>query len=85
MTPESELVDVSKAVKTPEKFEFPFPPYDIQHEFMTALFNALNKGISNYQLSQIFSYKKDIFNVKYGMLSVHAICDMILPAISKHI
>ena len=45
MTPESELVDVSKAVKTPEKFEFPFPPYDIQHEFMTALFNALNKGI----------------------------------------
>ena len=38
------LIDISEAVRTPEKFEFPFPPYDIQHQFMTALFNALNKG-----------------------------------------
>ncbi len=39
-----ELVDISEAVRTPERFEFPFPPYDIQHQFMIALFNALNKG-----------------------------------------
>ena len=36
--------EISEAIRTPEKFEFPFPPYDIQYQFMTALFNALNNG-----------------------------------------
>ena len=28
----------------PDKFEFPFPPYDIQEQFMTELFKALEHG-----------------------------------------
>ena len=40
----TDIVDVRQAVKLPAKFPFPFPPYDIQQEFMTALFGALNEG-----------------------------------------
>lgn len=28
----------------PEEFPFPFPPYDIQRDFMRALFDVLEKG-----------------------------------------
>ena len=31
-------------IRPPEEFQFPFPPYSIQKQFMTALFNTLNKG-----------------------------------------
>ena len=31
-------------ITVPDKFPFPFPPYNIQEDFMTALFNTLNKG-----------------------------------------
>ena len=31
-------------IKPPDEFQFPFPPYSIQVEFMNALFNTLNKG-----------------------------------------
>jgi len=40
----SDVVKVSSDIQTPDTFPFPFPPYDIQHQFMTALFNALNEG-----------------------------------------
>ena len=33
-------------IKPPEEFPFPFPPYSIQTQFMEALFNTLNKGIT---------------------------------------
>ncbi len=29
---------------TPDEFPFPFPPYDIQKDFMKALFTTLNEG-----------------------------------------
>lgn len=34
----------SDLLKAPEVFEFPFPPYDIQTEFMKKLYETLESG-----------------------------------------
>jgi len=39
-----EVLDLQNRIKVPAKFPFPFPPYNIQEDFMTSLFNTLNKG-----------------------------------------
>lgn len=33
-----------KTLETPESFEFPFPPYDIQQNFMKSLYETLEAG-----------------------------------------
>jgi hypothetical protein len=35
---------VVENIQPPAEFPFPFPPYDIQKDFMTALFSTLNEG-----------------------------------------
>ncbi|KAK3887192.1 hypothetical protein Pcinc_008673 [Petrolisthes cinctipes] len=37
-------VDIMNELHPPEEFTFPFPPYDIQRDFMRALFDVLEKG-----------------------------------------
>jgi len=39
-----EVLDLQNRIKVPAKFPFPFPPYNIQEDFMTSLFDTLNKG-----------------------------------------
>jgi len=39
-----QMVEIDQRLKPPEEFAFPFPPYDIQEQFMLALFETLNNG-----------------------------------------
>lgn len=45
-----DYVNIEKTLKPPEEFEFPFPPYSIQHDFMHNLYSVIeNKKLGIFE------------------------------------